>query len=178
MAELATLARPYSRAAFEAANKAGKLQLWSEALATTASVTQNAKVKQLLASPSLTAKQKSDSIVDVLGDVSNPQFANFIEALADNGRLMLLPEIFKLFSALKAEQEKSVDVSVTSAFAIGKELEDKLSAALTKSLARDVNLTTEIDTSLLGGAIIRAGDTVIDGSLKGRLSKLAETMNA
>lgn len=178
MAELATLARPYGRAAFEVANKEGQLPLWSEALATTAAVTHNKKVKSLLSSPSLTAKQKSDAIVDVLGDVSSPQFANFIAALAENDRLMLVPEIFNLFSAMKAQQEKSVDVSVTSAYAIGEALESKLAGALTKSLARTVNLTTEIDKNLLGGAIIRAGDTVIDGSLKGRLSKLAETMNA
>lgn len=177
MAELVTLARPYGRAAFEFANKDGSLKLWSEALASASAITQDAKVKGFLASPSLTAKQKSDAIVGVLGDISNPHFANFIESLAENRRLMLLPEIFILFSAMKAKHEKSIDVSVTSAYAIGKQLEDKLTAALTKSLEREVKLSTEIDKSLLGGAIIRAGDTVIDGSLKGRLSQLAETMN-
>lgn len=178
MAELVTLARPYSRAAFEVATQDKTLQSWSEALATSAAVSQVAKVKSLLDSPALTAKQKSEAFVDVLGDISSPKFANFITSLAYNGRLMLLPEIFNLFSAMKANHEKSVDVSLVSAYEVSESLISKLAQALTKSLERKVNITTSIDQSLLGGAIIRAGDTVIDGSLKGRLSKLAETINA
>jgi len=102
--------------------------------------------------------------------------ANFIRVLASNRRLPLLPEISAQFAELRAAREKSIDVHVVSAFELPQETRDRLARALGSKLKRDVNLSSETDSSLLGGLLIRAGDTVIDGSVRGRLSKLAEAL--
>lgn len=178
MAELTTLARPYAKATFEAADAAGALAQWSEMLKLVAAVSQQEAMTQVLASPSLTTEQKAKAFVEVCGDEIDAKAANLIGALADNNRLALLPEIQQLFELLKAQREKSVDVVVTTAFALSGELQDKLAKSLSTKLDREVNLSTEVDASLLGGALVRAGDTVIDGSVRGRLTKLAEAMNS
>jgi len=177
MAENLTLARPYARAAFEVAVAESQLQPWLVALTSAAALAENDKVKILLASPASTAEQKSKLIIDLLGETAGTKFANFLATLADNKRLALLPEIRELFQAMKAEYEKSLEVSVTTAFAINDDVLDKLSRALAEKLGRRVKLSSSIDQGLLGGALIRAGDTVIDGSVKGRLAKLSEAMN-
>ncbi|MCS5558291.1 MAG: F0F1 ATP synthase subunit delta, partial [Oceanospirillaceae bacterium] len=98
--------------------------------------------------------------------------------LAENKRLSLLPEVSNLYETLKANQEQSVDVSIVSAFDLGSEQQDKLAQALNAMLSREINITSTTDASLLGGVIVHAGDLVIDGSVKGKLGKLAEAMNA
>jgi F-type H+-transporting ATPase subunit delta len=178
MAESITLARPYARAAFEVAVADGQLQEWSTALAAVAAIVTQKKISVLLASPALTAADKSAAMLNVLGEVFSKKFANFVIALADNKRLSMLPEIRDLYWVLKADYEKSLDVNVTTAYPIDANLLDKLSRALAEKLGRRVKLSSAVDQSLLGGALIRAGDTVIDGSVKGRLTKLAEAMNA
>jgi len=104
--------------------------------------------------------------------------ASFITILAENKRLSLMPEIVELFDALKAIQEKRVDVEVISAYALDEAAENKLKEALKKRLQREVSLSSRVDQSLLGGLILRTDDMVIDGSLRGRLNKLAEAMNS
>ncbi len=178
MAELITLARPYARAAFEVAVADGQLQQWSAALTTAAAVATQEKIRTLLTSPALTAAEKSAAVIQVLGEIFNQKFAHFLAVLAENKRLSMLPEIRDLFQALKAEHEKSLDVLITTAYPVNDALLDKLSRALADKLGRRVKLASEVDRSLLGGALIRAGDTVIDGSVKGRLTKLADAMNA
>jgi F-type H+-transporting ATPase subunit delta len=101
-----------------------------------------------------------------------------VHLLAENKRLVLLPEISLLFENLKANQEKSVDVEITTAFEISSDVSSKLAQALKDRLQREIKLATSVDQSLIGGAIIRAGDNVIDGSVRGKLSKLAESMNS
>ena len=178
MAELTTLARPYAKAAFESAVTAKALAPWQQALSLLAAVSTEAEVVLLLKAPSLTFEAKSKALIEICGDVLSQDQQNFVQILAENKRLALLPHISELFDHLKAQQEKSVDVEIMTAFAIDKALEDKLSSTLTKSLDREVSLKTSIDKSLLGGALIRAGDTVIDGSVRGRIAKLSEAMNA
>lgn len=178
MAELTTLARPYARAAFEVAQSDGQLPQWLEALKCAAAVIGHPKVKVLLASPGLTASQKSSAIVGVLGTLSGPKFGNFLVTLTENKRLSLLPFIRDLFIELKSQYEKMSEVSVSTAYPISEKLMKELATALTKALQREVKLTSTVDESLLGGVVIRAGDTVIDGSVKGRLAKLAETVKA
>lgn len=178
MAELATLARPYAKAAFEYANAAGALGVWAEQLSVAAAVSQTETVAKVLASPLLTAAQKGDTFVDVCGDALEEKGKNFIRNLAANKRLELLPAISTLFEQFKANQEKSVDVDVTSAFELPAATLDKLAIALKSKLGREVSVSGSIDASLLGGVVIRAGDTVIDDSVKARLAKLAEAMNA
>ena len=178
MAELTTLARPYARAAFDVAKGDGKLDEWARSLAITEALTGDSKIKSLLSSPALTALQKSKAISGVLADSVDGKFNNFLATLADHKRLTLLPTIKQMFMALKAQQEKSIDVSVTSATEMPAKVKDALVAALAKKLGREVTITTSVDSSLLGGALIRAGDTVIDGSVKWRLAKLAATINS
>ena len=178
MAELSTLARPYARAAFEYARDAGALGQWQGELATAAAVTAQDSVNAVLADPSLTAKQQADTLVEVCGDAVGANVRNFLTILADNKRLPLLPEIFAQFQQFKANQEKSVDVEVISAFDLADEMRDKLARGLGAKLEREVNVRTSTDSNLLGGVLIRAGDLVIDGSVRGRLNKLAEAMNS
>ncbi|ABD83224.1 F0F1 ATP synthase subunit delta [Saccharophagus degradans] len=177
MAEFTTLARPYAKAAFIAARDASDLGGWSKALATAAAVSQVDRVKTVLSAPGLTAQQKADAFVALCGEELAEKQQNFIHVLADNRRLALLPEISVLFDLYKANQEKSLDVTVETAFEIDAATEKKLVEALSKKLDREVTLSTAVDKALLGGALIRAGDTVIDGSVRGRLAKLAEAMN-
>ena len=178
MAELTTLARPYARAAFESARADSQLNEWAQALAVAAAVASEPKVKQLLAAPGLTAAQKSAAFADVCGSELSDKFKNFVSVLAENKRLALLPFIQTLFIDLKSQLEKAINVEVSTAFEISAETQSQLVIALTKKLDRVVTLESSSDKSLIGGAVIRAGDTVIDGSVKGRLAKLAEAMNS
>ncbi len=178
MAELTTIARPYAKAAFEFADQASELSKWSEMLALASAVAQQDSMKLVLASPATTAEQKAKTFLDVCGDELNDSAANLISNLAGNQRLQVLPEVQELFELHKAQREKSVDVEVTTAFELSGEIQDKLAKALTAKLDREVSVSTLVDKSLLGGALVRAGDTVIDGSVRGRLTKLAEAMNS
>jgi len=177
MAELITLARPYAKAAFEFARAAQDLAAWQSALSQAAAVSLHKDVKSLLASPNRTSAEKGSTFGEICGDVLNDRQRNFVTILADNNRLNLLPQISELFGLYKANQEKTVDVEIKTAFDMSSQLEQKLVATLKIKLDRDVELNTTVDKALLGGALIRAGDTVIDGSARGRLAKLAEVMN-
>ncbi len=178
MAELSTLARPYARAAFEYADAKGELQGWSETLALLAAIAQQDAIVRLLMSPNYTAKEQAEKLISVCGDDLSTQVQNYIGVLAENRRLLLLPEIQQQFEVLKADREKSVDVSVESAIELTGEEQEKLAKALSARLAREVNMQVSVNKSLLGGAVVRAGDTVIDGSIRGRLAKLAEALNS
>lgn len=178
MAELITLARPYAKAAFEFANSTGSLQAWSTMLATAAAVTGESAVVSLLSSPSLTTVQQAEKFLLLCGDELDDKAKNFVKVLADNRRLPLLPEIHQLFDSLKANLEKSVEVNITGAFELDDSTQQTIAQALKSKLEREVKISTTVDKNLLGGIVIRAGDTVIDGSVRGRLAKLAEAMNS
>ncbi|WP_438957582.1 F0F1 ATP synthase subunit delta [Porticoccus sp.] len=178
MAELSTLARPYAKAAFEYAAEAGDLQNWSDGLAVAAAVAQQNVVEKLLSSPTYTAAQQAEKVITVCGDALSGKMLNFIRVLADNHRLKLLPQIYQQFEILKANREKTVEVNVVSAMEITAEQQEKLASALSAKLERTVNMQMSIDSTLIGGAVVRAGDTVIDGSIRGRLSKLAEALHS
>lgn len=178
MAELTTLARPYAKAAFASADAAGQLSQWSDMLALAAAVAQHDGMIEALVAPAYTAEQKAKVFADVCGDKLNESAINLISVLAENQRLTLLPQIQQLFELHKAQREQSVDVEVTTAYELSGELQDKLAKALSVKLDREVTLSASVDKALLGGALVRAGDTVIDGSVRGRLAKLAEAMNS
>ena len=177
MAELSTLARPYAKAAFEYAVAANDLQGWSDNLATAAAVAAQPAVVKLLASPSYTAAQQAEAFIDVCGDQLSNKTQNFLRVLAENRRLKLLPQVSAQYEVLKANREKAVDVDLVVAGELDAALQSKLTEALGSKLERKVNMQVTVDKSLLGGAVIRAGDTVIDGSIRGRLAKLAESLN-
>lgn len=178
MAELSTLARPYAKAAFQYAADANDLQGWSQNLAIVAAVAQQDAVEKLLSSPSYTAAQQAEKTIEVCGDAITDKIRGFMQVLAENRRLQLLPQIYQQFEVLKANREKTVEVDVVSATEISTEQQNKLASALSAKLERDVNMQVSVDDSLIGGAVVRAGDTVIDGSIRGRLAKLAEALNS
>lgn len=178
MAEWSTLARPYAKAAFDYALGAGALDAWSQQLALVAAVAGTDKMVQVIESPALTVEQQAQTLVGLCGEELSEKVRNFVRVLADNKRLPLLPEIAAQFEQLKANQEKSVNVEVTSAFALGGDLADRLAQALRAKLQREVTIDSVVDRSLLGGVVVRAGDVVIDGSVRGRLAKLAKAMNS
>jgi len=178
MAELSTLARPYAKAAFEYAVEAKDVQGWSDSLSLAASVARQPGVEKLLSSPSATAEKQAEAVQNICGDELATACQNFISILSENRRLQLLPQISQQFEIMKANLEKAVDVDVVAASKLNAAQQKALSEALSAKLERKVNLQVSLDKSLLGGAVIRAGDTVIDGSIRGRLTKLAESLNS
>lgn len=176
MADRATIARPYARAAFAHAQEANQLPAWSKLLGAAAAGAADSRVARLIGNPHVT----SEELVDLLGGLSKQAAGdagrNFLRALAANRRLALLPLIAEQFEKLRADVEGVVDVEVIAAREIAAPQEKRLAAALAKRLGREVRMHTRIDESLLGGAIVRAGDLVIDGSLKGRLERLGSAL--
>ena len=178
MAELTTLARPYAKAAFEYAQAHQQLANWSAMLGLAAAVSQDDTLQRVLKAPRLTSTEKATTFVEVCGDKFDAQARNFLSIVSENNRMELLPEIADMFELYKAEQEKSVDVDVTSAFALNDEQQDKLAKVLSARLGREVRLHAAEDATLIGGVVIRAGDLVIDGSVRGKIAKLAEALKS
>lgn len=178
MAETSTVARPYAKAAFEFANAQGALEAWSEMLTLAArAVADDTLRERVLNNPRLSGTEKADVLVDVGGDALSEEVKNFLRTLGQSNRLAALPAIVEQFELLKAEQEKRMDVTIVSAYPLDAKQEDTLASALAKRLNREISITTQVDSALLGGVILRAGDTVIDGSVRGRLARLRETLS-
>ncbi len=178
MADLITLARPYAKAAFQVAVSDDGLQYWSGSLSLLVSVARHEAVAKALSSPSLTEQQQVDILLNVCGDQVTGRIANFVKVLAENKRLDLLPQIHQLFEEMKSLQEKTLEVQVDTAYPLADGTQQKLADALSKRLQRSVKIQSQIDKSLIGGIVLRAGDLVIDGSVRGKLRKLAEAMNS
>ncbi|HCD28071.1 MAG TPA: F0F1 ATP synthase subunit delta [Gammaproteobacteria bacterium] len=178
MAEIATLARPYARATFDLAKQNNELQTWSNMLTTLNLAIAHGQVHALLESPDFPAATKAYRLAELCGSELNDQGKKFLQALAENDRLPLLGEIRAQFEQLLADEEMSVDVTITSAFPLSNDQSEKLTASLKKRLNKEIIMQSVVDSSLVGGAIIRAGDVVIDGSLKGRLTKLVDKLIA
>jgi F-type H+-transporting ATPase subunit delta len=178
VAERATIARPYAKAAFEYARDAHAFADWSAGLKTAAAIIADPHVAALTKDPKWIAADLVASIADVAGDKLNAGMQNFVRVLAENHRLLLLPEIAAHFAAFRSDAENTIDVEVTSAVALNSAQADKLKDALAKRLKRSVRMQNSVDASLLGGAVVRAGDLVIDGSLKGRLQRLATELGS
>ena len=177
MAELNTVARPYTKAVFEFARDAGTVENWSAALQEAAQVAGDSVMQSILGNPALTSEQKADAVITVLADLDESG-QNFIRLLAENHRLALIPEISVQFEQLKANQESNVEIDVTTAYALNEQQQQKLTQALSAKLGREVSLTSTIDKSILGGVVIRTQDLVIDGSVRARIAKLAEVLNS
>jgi F-type H+-transporting ATPase subunit delta len=169
MSQALTLARPYARAAFAIARDERDFPAWSQALAFAARVAADPRVAALLGDPRLS---HADAVVLLSPEAANESVARFLALLADNRRLALLPEIAGLYEELRAEAERVVKATVTSAAALPAGELDKIKAALRQRFGREVDVETAVDESLIGGAVIDAGDVVIDGSLKGKLERL------
>jgi F-type H+-transporting ATPase subunit delta len=182
MAELITIARPYARAVFEAANAAGELPVWSLFLARAAVAIRDAQIEPLIGNPRVKTDELIELLLRVAGQPAGAQTAaahtpeeqrNFLALLAHNRRLALLPEIAAQYELLRAQAEHVADVQVSAARELTAEQAARLSAALERRLGRSVRLHVSIDAMLLGGAVVHYGDYVVDGSLRGRLERLA-----
>jgi F-type H+-transporting ATPase subunit delta len=176
MAELATMARPYAHAVFEIAKSAGRFDAWSRALNYLSAAIGEPRIRDMLESPLLGSEQKAHTVIELCREELDDRGRRFVLLLARNKRLALLPEISVAFEALRAEQEKILDVEVISAYPLTEAETERLVTSLASRYDRKVELATRVDESLLGGAIIRAGDTVIDGSVRGKLQKLSEAL--
>jgi F-type H+-transporting ATPase subunit delta len=172
MAERATVARPYAKAAFAYAREQGRLDPWSRWLGTARSVVLSDQYSAYERSSGVETEQLLELIVGMCGETLDANARAFLELLAENGRLDFLPEIAERFEELKAEDANVADVQVTSAVQLDDAQRERLARALSTRLRRDVRLHCTVDASLIGGAVVRSGDTLIDGSLRGKLERL------
>ena len=177
MAEAITIARPYANAVFNIANDKVELKALSELLAVFAQFVEDGEIAQMIASPSVTDEQVIDLMANVTGETVNDEARHLLMLLAENNRLSLLGDIAVIYEELRAEAEQVMTAYVSAAKPLTEEQEANISAALKKRTGRDVTLNVEVDESLLGGAVIRAGDLIIDGSALGKLNRLANVIN-
>lgn len=177
MAELTTLARPYAKAAFEFALEAKQLAEWSDMIGLAAQVVSDESMQQLLTSPHFTKEDQRDAMLKVCEDKFDAKGVNFIKLLAQNGRLLALPEIEVLFNFLRSEFEKTVEAQITSATELNEQQIAQIKEKLAAKLGRQVEVDVEVNNEILGGLIIQAEDLVIDGSVRGKLAKLSDTLN-
>jgi F-type H+-transporting ATPase subunit delta len=175
MSETLTLARPYARAAFASAQASGALADWSSKLGVAAQIVADPRVHALIGDPRVSTAQLAQLLLppDAAAD-SN--FAQLLALLVENRRAVLLPDIAALFEELKRESERVLKVTVRSAVPVGDGQADAIKLALKKRFGRDIELEQRVDPSVIGGAVIDAGDMVIDGSVRGRLARLESAL--
>lgn len=176
MSALTTLARPYAKAAFQLAQADGALEEWDGMLATAAAIAADETVADLLESPHVSSEQEVGLFADAGGEAFNDRFRSYLSVLAENGRLPVMGEIAKIYSRLRQEAERRLVARVVSAVELNDDQRERMQAALSKRYDADVQLENEIDPGVIGGAVIYAGDEVIDGSLAGRLRKLEQSL--
>jgi len=172
MAEKTTVARPYAQAIFDLARSRKELPHWSEMLRLAAAVAADARVSALAGNPRVAKDDLAKLLLSICGDKLNQDGQNLIRLLVENDRLDVLAEIAGLYEVYRAEAERTLEAQVISAFPVDEAQKQQIAAMLKKRLGREVTLSCETDKGLLGGAIIRAGDIVIDGSVTGQLAKL------
>lgn len=172
MAEKSTVARPYAKAVHEIAVEKGDADAWSALLEIAGQAAADRRFQALLNDPTVSQEELAELLIGICGEAAHELGRNFIAVLAENDRLAWLPEIRAEYERLRAEAENIVDVEISSAVPLSEEQQAQYAAALRKRLGKTVRLHCEVDESLLGGAVIRADDLVIDGSLRGRLDRL------
>ena len=177
MSEFVTVARPYAKAAFDFAVEHQAVDRWQTMLAFTAEVTRNEHIAELL-SGAMASNTLADMFIGVCGDQLDDAGRNLIKVMAENGRLLVLPEVLEQFVQLRAAQESTVDVEVIAAGELNAQQLSKITVAMEKRLSRKVKLNCKIDKSVMAGVVIRAGDMVIDGSIRGRLERLADVLQS
>ena len=173
MADFTTAARPYANAVYDLASQSNTLDSWGDALANLANVVNEAQIAEMLGNPDLGKQQKGELVTQVMGDNLNEQQQNLVKLMAENGRLSLMSDVLEQFEVARAKAENKIEAEVVSAFELSAEQTDELVNTLKNKLGCDVTLTTTIDESLIGGVVIKAGDTIIDASMKSQLDTLA-----
>jgi F-type H+-transporting ATPase subunit delta len=176
MSSLETLARPYAKAAFELAQGENALARWDDMLGLARAIVEDESMAKLLESPDIGDRQAATVLADIGADAFDGRFRDFLTVLAFNGRLPLLPQISGLYRGLREEAEKRLSVRVVSAIPLDENQSARLREALASRFDREIELENEIDAAVIGGAVVYAGDQVIDGSLRGRLQKLSNSL--
>lgn len=176
MSEALTIARPYAQAAYEEAQKQADLKGWSGAMLSLAEAVCHPEVRAVVTNPRAARSQVENLMLGLLGDKASAELGNFVRVLVDNQRLLVLPEIAEIFEMLRAEAEKTVNVVVDSAFELSAAQQDKITSSLKARMGREIKLVCKVDKELLGGVVIRAGDKVIDGSVRTRLGEMATAL--
>ncbi|WP_350313014.1 F0F1 ATP synthase subunit delta [Dickeya fangzhongdai] len=177
MSEFVTVARPYAKAAFDFAVENQELDRWQQMLAFAAEVARNEHIAGMLAG-AIAPQTMAQTFITVCGDQLDEAGQNLIRVMAENGRLPVLPEVLEQFVQLRAELESTVDVEVISAATLSEQQLSGITAAMEQRLSRKVKLNCKIDKSVMAGVVIRAGDMVIDGSIRGRLERLADVLQS
>ena len=184
MADVGTLARPYARAVFELARADGTLSVWSAALATAADIVGEPEARAFLSRRDLDDDDRVAFLQSVCSDAGEAEILatgrgqNLLRLLAENDRLSSLPEITSQFDELKAWAENTVKVQLVTASSVQESVVEQIKGTLERKLGRAVELELQEDPRLLGGAVINAEGRVIDGSVRSRLSELAEALIA
>ena len=171
MAELSTLARPYAKAVFEMAREGKSFAAWSKQLAALAEAVAQPQIAAVIGHPALARSALAGIVTGALGSALDAQGQALVRLLSDNGKLAAAVELHQQFELLRAEHEARVAVEITSATAVPEAQKQALSQAVAKRLDRAVEITWSTDESLVAGALIRAGDLVIDGSVRGELER-------
>lgn len=173
MSELITAARPYARAAFEFAREHDAVERWSRSLTLLAAAASDDAVRRLIQDPRCPPSRIADLMADVACDPADEHTRNFVQLLAANRRLALAAPIADLFTAYRAAAEERMHAEIVSAFELDPAQRDAIRAALARRMGKEVEVACRVEPALLAGAVVRAGDFVMDGSLRGRLDKLA-----
>lgn len=176
MADFSTIARPYAKALFELARDTGKFDAWSGRLDFWSVLVAHPDMASRLEAPGFTHQERAE-MLEKVDDQMEDEGRSFIRLLAENNRLGAIGDIRDGFEVLRAEEEGEIDATVTTAFPLSDAQRQNIEAALGKRLNRKVRLIETVDDTLIGGAVIRAGDLVIDGSLKGRVESMANAVN-
>ncbi len=176
MSELATLARPYAVAVFKRAKETDSAKTWSKNLAFLAAVLSDKSISGVIDDPKIGKSALSTLLLDICEGQLDQEGSNFLKLLIENNRLSLIVAIATIFETYKAEDEGSIDVDVSTAFAFTKESKQSFNATLEKAFGKKINMKIAVDSSLIGGVLVRAGDQVIDGSVRGQLQQLAQRL--
>ncbi|MDX1625938.1 MAG: F0F1 ATP synthase subunit delta [Wenzhouxiangellaceae bacterium] len=171
-----TLARPYARAAFAMAEKTDAVDHWSSALAVAAGVAENDEAARLIGHPRVEEPALLELFGEALGEHMDDAVRSFLKVLMHYRRLPLLPEIARQYEMLRRRSEQRIKVNVTSAVELGDEQRSRIAERLKQRFGQDVDMETSIDESIIGGLIVRAGDKVIDASIRGRLDQLGRRL--
>lgn len=177
MSELTTIARPYAKAAFELAVEKGTIESWNDMLFFAGQVASNEQASAVLANMP-TATAQAELFLNLCAEQLNEQGQNLVKVMAENGRLIALPAVAQLFSEFKADYDKEIEIDIISATPLVAAQQESLVAVLEERFARKVKLNCSEDATVIGGLIIRSGDTVIDGTIRGKLNRLATTLQS
>ncbi len=173
MAELATLARPYAKAVFDLAVEMDNFEQWSDDLNFLATIMEDPTMEAVIANPQVTKKTLTHILLDVCEGQISEVGKNLLKILVDNNRLVAIPQLVLQYEELKAQHQGYIKVDVATPYPLEQVQTQELEIVLQKRLGKAVNISTTIDKSLLGGCLIRAGNEVIDVSIKGHLQQLA-----